>query len=224
MYKQTILSELTRGSERLEDIPVHFTIYKGEAIQFETNIPTDKAGTATLILNKDQIKRSGKLVLRAFIDVPALLNIEPDSEFCKKVLLEYPPYQMQAKVEVIAPTVYMKSQELNHGNEMEIPLLAPAIKNVLVEMDYKFVEIEEGADYTIEIEATTRKGQNTQYMFFSYLDATIAMHQNSTDKEIYKNGLSSVKGGGSSYELASVKAYEKAISSFIKDFISELGH
>ena len=139
-------------------------------------------------------------------------------------MLEHPPYQLNLKVEVIAPTVFIKSNELNLGKAMEIQLLAPAIKKTLVDLDYKFVDQEEGADYTIYIEASTRPGQNAQYMYFSYLDATISMLQNSTDKEIYKNGLSSVKGGGSSYELASVKAYEMAIDRFLKDFVSKLGN
>lgn len=223
LYKDPITIKVSNASIPLADIPIHFTISKGESIQYETSISTDKSGLITLILNKDQIKRSGKLVLITNIDVPVLLDIDADSEFCKKVLLENPPQQEQTKLVIIAPTVYMKASEANLGSEMEIPLLAPAIKKILLDLDYKFVDLEEGADYTINIEASTRKGQSSQYMFFSYLDATIAMYENNTDKEIYKNGLSSVKGGGSSYDLASIRAYEKAVDNFIKDFISELG-
>ena len=83
--------------------------------------------------------------------------------------------------------------------------------------------VEQNADYILTIDAKTRKGQKNQYMFLSYLDATIAMYKSSTNKEIYKKGLSSVKGGAADYELAGVKAYEKAINSFLDDFISELG-
>lgn len=223
LFKNPIAVTVSRAGVPLADIPIHFAISKGEKLQFETNIPTDKGGIATLIMNGDQIKRSGKLVVKAYIDVPELLNVDPETEFYKKTILEHPPFQLNLKVEVIAPTVYIQSSELNLGKNMEIQLLAPAIKKTLVDLDYKFVDQEEGADYTIYIEASTRPGQNAQYMYFSYLDATIAMIQNSTEKEIYKNGLSSVKGGGSSYELASVKAYEKAIDVFLKDFVSELG-
>ena len=34
--------------------------------------------------------------------------------------------------------------------------------------------------------------------------------------------MSSVKGGAADYELAGIKAYEKAINDFLKDFLSEL--
>ena len=222
LYKNPIEIKVSRLSKRLADIPIHFIVSKGESVQFETTISTDKTGIATLILNKDQVKRSGKLVLNAFIDVPSLLDVEHKSEFSNKVLIENPPFQLQVKLVVIAPTVYINSNETNLGSEMEIPLLSPAIKKALIELDYTFVDSEENADFTIDIEASTRKGQSSKYMYFSYLDATIAMHQNSADKEIYKNGLSSIKGGGADYELASVKAYEKAIESFLKDFINEL--
>ena len=224
LFKNPIDVSVSRAGVALPDMPIRFAIYRGEELQFETNIPTDKNGVASLIMNGDQIKRSGKLVVKAQINVKELLDVDPSSEFYKKVMLEHPPYQLNLKVEVIAPTVFIKSNELNLGKAMEIQLLAPAIKKTLVDLDYKFVDQEEGADYTIYIEASTRPGQNAQYMYFSYLDATISMLQNSTDKEIYKNGLSSVKGGGSSYELASVKAYEMAIDRFLKDFVSKLGN
>ncbi len=223
LYKHPIKIRVSTASVALADIPVHFTISKGESIQYEGDIISDKSGTATLILNKDQIKRSGKLVLNTTVNVAALLDIAADTEFYKKVLLENPPQKLQTKLNIIAPTVYINSSEAGLGNKMEIPLLGPAIKKTLIDMDYKFVDSEAAADYTLNIEASTRKGQSSQYMFFSYLDATIAMRETSTDKEIYKNGLSSVKGGGSSYELASIRAYEKAVDNFIKDFISKLG-
>ncbi len=223
LYKEPITIKVSNNTIPIADMPVHFTIAKGELVQYETSITTDKTGIVTLILNKDQIKKSGKLVLTTTIDVPSLLDLNAESDFCKKVLLENPPQQQQTKLQIIAPTVFIDASEANLGKEMEIPLLSPAIKKTLVDLDYKFVDTEEDADFTLNIVASTRKGQSNKYMFFSYLDATIAMHENSTDKEIYKNGLSSVKGGGSSYELASVKAYEKAVDSFIKDFISKLG-
>ena len=223
LYKHPIEIKVSRLEEGLADMPVHFTVTKGEHVQFETTISTDKSGTVTLILNKDQIKKSGKLVLNASIHVPSLLDLEPNSGFINEVVIENPPIQLNAKLEVIAPSVYINSSEANLGSKMEIPLLSPAIKKTLVDLDYVFVDTEENADFTIDIEASTRKGQSSKYMSFSYLDATIAMHENSTDKEIYKNGLSSIKGGGSDYELASVKAYEKAIENFINDLISKLG-
>ncbi len=223
LYKHPIKIMVSSDGTPLSDIPVHFIISKGESIQYETDISSDKSGMVTLILNKDQIKKSGKLVLNTIINVSALLDINADSEFYNKVLLENPPQNQQTKLNIIAPTVFIKASEASLGSKMGIPLLAPAIKKTLIDLDYKFVDSAAAADYTLNIEASTRKGQSSQYMFFSYLDATIAMYDNSTDKEIYKNGFSSVKGGGSSYELASIKAYEKAINSFVENFISELG-
>lgn len=223
LYKEPIPIIVTNNSIPIADMPLYFTISKGEVVQYETSISTDKSGAITLILNKDQIKKSGKLVLTTTIDVAGLLDIDAASTYCKNVLIENPPQLQQTKLQIIAPTVYINASEANLGSKMEIPLLAPAIKKTLVDLDYKFVDSEEDADFTVSIEASTRKGQSNKYMFFSYLDATIAMHENSTDKEIYKNGLSSIKGGASSFELASVKAYEMARDRFIKDFISELG-
>ena len=92
----------------------------------------------------------------------------------------------------------------------------------MAELDYKFIDSPEDADYIIEIEASTRKGQASQFAYFSYLDATISMRQVATNKEIYKYSLTSVKGGAASYELASAKAYEAAKKSIAEDLLYEL--
>lgn len=206
----------------LIDMPVKFTIMRDEEVEFETSIASGKKGVAQLVLNTEQIKQSGELIINTSIDVPQLLDIAPNADFVKKLTVEYPLQSLQIKTEVLAPTVYVTSTELSLGEPMGINILAPSVKNTLVELDFKFLESAEGADYIIEIESSTRKGQANQYAYFSYLDATVSMKRTDTGKEIYKSSLTSVKGSGANFSLASAKAYEKAKKTVGNDLSYEL--
>ena len=210
------------NTQSQSDLPIILSFNKDGSLAFTATVISEKDGTAQYFLNKENVPRSGEYELHALLDIATLLGLDVESDFYQDLIRDYPPQVRKIKLKVLAPTVYVKSSEFNLGNEMDIYLLAPAIKNALVELDYKFVDAEQNADYILTIDAKTRKGQKNQYMYLSYLDATIAMYKRSTSKEIYKKGLSSVKGGAADYDLAGVKAYEKAISSFLEDFLSEL--
>jgi hypothetical protein len=205
------------------DLPILFSFNRDGTTAFSVTVLSGKDGKAQYFLNKEKISKSGEYELQTLIDIATLLALDSKSNFYQDVLRDYPPQVRKIKLKVIAPTVYVSSRELNLGKNMDILLLAPAIKNALLDMDYKFVDDIDDADYSLTIEASTRAGQKTPYMSLSYLDATISMYRISTGKEIYKNGLSSAKGGAADFALAGIKAYEKAIDSFLEDFIKELG-
>jgi hypothetical protein len=213
---------LSSGGQAEADLPVMYSFSRNGVKELVTSVNSDKSGKAQYFINKEAITKSGEFELTVQLDIANFLGLDPASSFYKSIIRDYPPQVKQVKLKLLAPTVFVSSNEMNLGQEMGVKILAPAIKNALLDLDYKFVDSEDEADFVLEIEASTREGQSNQYMFFSYLDATIAMHSTKTGKEIYKNGLSSVKGGGSDYKLASVKAYEKAKSDFLDDFIKEL--
>ncbi|MEM6359123.1 MAG: hypothetical protein AAF149_17585 [Bacteroidota bacterium] len=208
--------------ELLGDIPLKFTIKRDEKVEFETSILSDKYGKASLMLNTDQLPRSGDFVLSTAIDVVALLDVSPTLDFYQKVMLDHPPYILENKIQIIAPTVYVQSTELSLGEQRTIPILSPSIKKELAGLDYQFVNNKEEADYAVEIEAATREGQRNNIAFFSYLDATVSMKDLKTGKEIYKYSVSNVKGGGSDFNRADAKAYEKAKKMIANDLSYKL--
>lgn len=223
LFKHPMDVEVRLNGVVLVDVPVSFSILRDEQVEFETSILTSKKGIAQLVVNTEQIKYSGELIVDISIDASRLLDVDPSSSFIKSVLLENPPQEKQVKLKVLAPTVYVTSKEMSLGEPMNIKILAPSIKNELVELDYKFVETPEEADYIIEIESATRSGQgqgNSAHV--SYLDATVSMRRTDTGKEIYKSSLTSVKGVGANFNLASAKAYEKAKKSIGDDLSYKL--
>jgi len=222
LFKNPINVSVSLNGNNLIDIPISFSITRDEEVEFVTSITTSKLGVAQLVLNTDQIKHSGELLVNATIDVASLLDVEKDSKFIKNLLIENPLQAKQIKTKVLAPTVFVVSKETSLGQPLEINVLAPSVKNALVELDFKFIEAPELADYIIEIESSTRKGQANQFAYFSYLDATVSMRRTDTGKEIYKSSLTSVKGPGANFSLASAAAYEKAKKTIGNDLSYEL--
>jgi len=222
LYKYPIKLEVKLDDKALKDIPVHFKILRNDKIEYETIIVSDKNGVARLVLNVDQVKKSGELLLHADVDVADLLGVEESSEFVQDLLLAHPLQAKELKVEVLAPTVYVSSRELSLGDSLGIKILAPSVKNALLELDYKFIDVADGADFIINIESNTRKGQANQYGYFSYLDATVSMIRTDTGKGIYKNSLTSVKGTGANFGMASASAYEKAKKTIGNDISYQL--
>lgn len=221
LFKNPIDVAVSLKGVALVDVPVRFTLLRDEQVEFETSMKTSKNGVSQLVVNTEQIKHSGELIVDISIDAASLLDVDPASLFIKNVLVENPPQVKQVKLKVLAPTVYVTSKEMSLGQPMGINILAPSVKNALLELDYKFLESPEGADYIIEIEAATRTGQSS-LAYFSYLDATVSMRRTDTGKEIYKNSLTSVKGAGANFNLASANAYEKAKKTIGNDLSYQL--
>ncbi|MEM7110691.1 MAG: hypothetical protein AAF519_20850, partial [Bacteroidota bacterium] len=144
------------------------------------------------------------------------------SSFYQKVIVDHPPYRLENKLRVIAPTVFVESNESSLGKPRTITVLEPSVKKELAELDYQFVEILERADYVIRINAATREGQRNSIASFSYLDATVSVQSRKTGKEIYKYSVSNVKGGGADYNIADAKAYEKAKKMIANDLSYKL--
>jgi len=210
------------NSEPQIDLPIKYNFYQDGALAFDATVISEKNGRVQYFLNKEVMPKSGEYELQVLLDVEKLLGLNKNSNFYQDLIRDHPPQIRIIQLKVIAPTVFVTAEEYNLGAKLKVPILAPAIKNALINLDYKFVDDAKDADYILTIEAKTREGQKNKYMHLSYLDATIAMNKQSTGKEIYKNGLSSAKGGGADFELAGVKAYEKAVNSLLEDFIGEL--
>lgn len=213
---------VSHQDELLVDIPLRFTIKREEQVKYESTITSDKYGMASLKLNTDQLPRSGDFTLTTIIDVAAMLNISTTSSFYQKVIVDHPPYRLENKLRVIAPTVFVESNESSLGKPRTITVLEPSVKKELAELDYQFVEILERADYVIRINAATREGQRNSIASFSYLDATVSVQSRKTGKEIYKYSVSNVKGGGADYNIADAKAYEKAKKMIANDLSYKL--
>ena len=80
----------------------------------------------------------------------------------------------------------------------------------------------EKADWLLTIDASTREGSEMDGIYIAFLDATIMLIARKTNKEIYANNFTDLKGGGIYYEKAGGKAYDNGLQQITKEIIRSI--
>jgi hypothetical protein len=119
-----------------------------------------------------------------------------------------------------AVVVYMQSQEKNF--DKTVHLLEPKLKAELSKQGCSFTSTREIADWLLTIDATTREGSEMEGIYIAFLDATITLVERKTNKEIYANNFTGLKGGGIDYEKAGRKAYDNGLQKITNEIIRSI--
>jgi len=102
-----------------------------------------------------------------------------------------------------------------------VKLIEPQLKESLAQYGYDFKDNDTDVDYVIKVRASSRKGGNVSGVYFAYVDVTISVYDVNSGKEIYKDSINNLKGGGGTFDQAGGKAYYKAAEQ-AKDKIIEI--
>lgn len=129
--------------------------------------------------------------------------------------------QVDIELTVARQRVFVQSRELNLGQPLQVLVIEPALKRLLSAKGTEFAESADLADVLVRIEAQTRQGNRFQSIHFAFLDLTLSCRR-ADGVEIFKTALNSVKGSGASFELAGVKAFDKAVGELEKGGLAEL--
>jgi len=116
--------------------------------------------------------------------------------------------------------VYIESREDIFGRQVNI--LAPKLKALLSQHGCSYTNEQARADWMLSIMATTRRGQEVEGIYFSFLDATVSLIDQHTGKEIYGNNFTDLKGGGLDYESAGRKAYDASLQHISKEIVASI--
>lgn len=116
-----------------------------------------------------------------------------------------------------AIAIHFKSHERNFGQEVN--LLEPKLKALLADHGCSYTNNRENADWLVIIKAATRKGNQVEGLFFSYLDVNLSLIEQRTGKEVYNNNFTGLKGGGLDYESAGLKAYDNGMQQIANELI-----
>ncbi|MCK9452460.1 MAG: hypothetical protein M0Q90_12270 [Bacteroidales bacterium] len=192
------------GAEALIEVPLLFSMQDENLGKANTN----QAGIAILPYTPKQADRQMQIVL-ANIDLIEFIGGNPAPAFLKQLEKQYPVAPARFMIKVAPLTIYVQSIEKEHyGNQLEINLLEPALKEALASRGYVFTDQINEADLLVEIDAKSRNGSNTQGIYFAFVDANVSVMDLSDGREIWKQNLSSIKGGGADFRRATVKAFE----------------
>ena len=119
-----------------------------------------------------------------------------------------------------AIAVYIDSEEWNF--DQRVRLLAPKLKAELAKRGYSFTDARKDADWLLAISAATRQGSGTGGIFMAYLDVEISIVEQRTEKEIYANSFTDLKGGGLDYKAAGRKAYDSGLQAIADEVVKSI--
>ncbi len=194
------------AAESLAEVPLVFYLQD----ELVGKAATNQAGVAVLPFTAKQADRQTQIVL-AKIDLKDYLGGEPEPAFLSQLEKQYPIAPARFMIHVAPLTIFVKSSEKDHySHQLEIKLLEPVLKEALAERGYAFTDQMNEADLLVEIDAKARNGSNVQGIYFGFVDASVSVMDLSDGREIWKQSLSSIKGGGADFKRAIIKAYEMA--------------
>tara|TARA_R110002050_G_scaffold109799_1_gene221391 strand:+ start:120752 stop:122503 length:1752 start_codon:yes stop_codon:yes gene_type:complete len=198
-------------------VPVKFFNNNGGVVYCAT--VTDEKGIATCKVKKISGEYKNQVIVAEVNLSEFLMN--DSAEYVTNILKNKELPKASYKVVVIPSTIFIKAEENNFGNSLDVKLIEPQIKETLASQGFDFKDNSEGADYIIKIRASSRKGGQVSAVYFAYVDVTISVYDNIQGKEIYKESITNVKGGGGSFDQAGGKAFYTA-SDQVKEKIVEI--
>ena len=187
-------------------IPVKFFNNNGGAVYCSTI--SDVNGLASCKVKKISGAYKNQ-VLKASIDMAKYVSND-SSKYITDYLRNKTLPESSFKVQVMPSTIYVKSEENNFGESLDVKLIEPKLKQSLSGEGFDFDEVGDQSDYIISIRAASRKGGYVSGVYFAYVDVSISVYDNNQGREIYKESINNVKGGGGTFEQAGGKAYYKA--------------
>lgn len=123
-------------------------------------------------------------------------------------------------------TLFFKTSERNLDKPLSEKILEPKIKHFIKEHGFAFVENESKADYTITIEASTRKGNTISVganpLQISYLNVNVYLTDNKTKSQIFSKPIGNIKGIKNTFEESGMNAYSKIDKTFEQQLYPEL--
>ena len=69
-----------------------------------------------------------------------------------------------------------------------------------------------------------RAGSSLGRIYFSYVDASVSVKDATSGKTLYSEAFSNVKGGGGTYEMGGVKAFEEVSDQVVSELKEIFGN
>jgi hypothetical protein len=198
-----------------ENMPVVFT-FLGENIPYNT-ATTDKEGNAKCFITKITSAKTPQIV-QAKIDIAKLLPLQGALVPYISIPEIFSEVATKFFIKVVGMTAYVEAIEMNLGEEMAIKYIEPKLKEYLAsQRGFTFSDDMSKADYAIYIKASSRAGSDFNGIYFSFVDANVWVVDLATGNEIYKKAYPNIKGDGTDFQNAGIKAYQSVTESAVRE-------
>ena len=213
-----LVAKVLVGGQAESGVPIKFFNNNGGTVYCSTI--TDENGVATCKVKKISGEYKNQVIV-AEVDLAKFLTTDT-AEYVTNLLKNKELPKASFKVVVIPSTINIQAEENNFGNSLDVKLIEPQIKESLASQGFDFKDNSDGVDYIIKIRASSRKGGRVSNVYFAYVDVSISVYDNIQGKEIYKESITNVKGGGGSFDQAGGKAFYKASDQVREKIVSIL--
>ena len=204
---QVLVEKSNNGNSfTAENIPLIFKLKSGQFLGKEVS---NQEGKASLYFPAMKLPE-GKNEIEVIIDLEKYADLDTSSSFYARVINNNPVLPAKFEVELIPLIYFVESNEIVDNKPVEVNIIDPALKNILAEQGYQFVNQAADADFVIQVNAATTAGNTYNGIYFSYVDATMSIIDAVTGLEKFKTSVEQVKGGGSNSQKAGMKALKLA--------------
>ncbi len=191
----------------LKNLPLTFIFTKGGGL-LTSPVETDAQGMARCHVSR--VDAGSKLqMIQARVAAAELYPGEMNGLALQMIThLSIP--QTRFILTVSGLSIYMEATESNLGIPLNMLVVEPRLKNALSDQGFTFTDQPDKADIMIELKAQTRKNANVYNLYSAFADVTLSVTNLNTGAEVFKKGLTGVKGIQLDYEKAGIKALESA--------------
>ncbi len=217
---QVIASYYETEQISISNLPILFSFKRGEG-DLISNVKTNMNGIASSKISK--ITSSDKMqILNAELDISKLINQDSTSFVYQNILKTFPIPSTRIILNVTGLLIFIESEEINLGKELDVLHIEPKIKESFSEKGFSFADDIAGSDIYITIKARSREGSEMFGMYSSFVDVTVSALEMSSGEEIYKNVFNNVSGQGLDAEKSGLKAFENAAGKISESMVPKI--
>ena len=204
----------------ISNLPIVFSFTRGEG-DLISNVKTNMSGIASSKISK--VTSSDKMqILNAELDISKLINQDSTSFVYQNILKTFPIPSTRIILNVTGLLIFIESEEINLGKELDVLHIEPKIKESFSEKGFFFTDDMSMSDIYITIKARSREGSKMFGMYSTFVDVTVSALEMSSGEEIYKNVFNNVSGQGLDAEKAGLKAFENSAEKISKNMVPKI--
>jgi hypothetical protein len=202
-------THINNGSARdLVQLPLVIT-YSGHTGRVTEMKNTDASGHVRTTIQRIAIDAvSPEVIVR--VDIDGLVSREMDAALVRPLVASLTVPEKRAAITLRMPRVFMRSQETNLGKPVGDAGIATVVREELTRRGFRFVEREQECELTLDLQASTRQGGESNGFHTAFLDMTFTFRDRKSGDIVHEGGRQGVKGVQLDPQRAGLEAFKRA--------------
>jgi hypothetical protein len=207
-YKQDVEAALTYNDKPVAGLDV-LAAYPKTKYAKPQSLTSDQSGIVRVKVNNvGNTSKSKDLVIT--IDLESLLPDDLDRYTESGLVKGMKTNTLNIPIDFVTPSFFVESSETNLGQPLSTSNLASAMQSALVKRGMRLASTKSEANYTIQIDAKTTPGTQSQGFYVAFLDMTLSVTNTSNAEVAFKEDINALKGLQLDQNNAGLDAFKKA--------------